>query len=92
MRRPKPQQPIAFPLLLAELAIASWETIAHRSLLIAQGVCSPAEYERMISEKWEAAHRSGLALAFSGGGDAMLAAMAPWHARAMANARRLRKV
>jgi hypothetical protein len=33
-----------------------------------------------------------LALALAGGGDDMLAIFAPWHARAMANARRLRRV
>ena len=30
--------------MMTELAFASWETIARRSLMIARGKCSPAEY------------------------------------------------
>jgi len=40
-----------FPLMMAELAMASWETIARRTSMIARGTCSPAEYQRMIIEK-----------------------------------------
>lgn len=77
------------PVLLAEMTLASWETIARRSLMIAAGSCSPAEYRRMVREKAIAMQRSGLALMLSP--DRVSAALAPWHRAARANARRLRK-
>src|SRR5438309_1351775 len=35
------------PLMVAELMMASWETIARRSLMMAKGTCSPAEYRHL---------------------------------------------
>ena len=78
----------AFPVMMAELMMASWETIARRSLMIIQGACSPAEYQRMAMEKAAAFQRSALAVMTGRGGKA---ALAPWHRRATANARRLRQ-
>ena len=68
--------------------MASWETIARRSLMIAQGTCSLAEYQRMAMEKAAALQQSALAV-MSGRGEK--AALAPWHRRATANAKRLRR-
>jgi hypothetical protein len=75
-------------MMMAELAFASWETIMRRSLLMARGACSPAEYQRMVAEKMRAATLSATAMAGKRGNRAILA---PWHSRATANAKRLRK-
>lgn len=91
MNKRRRRKLVPLPLMAAELALSSWETIAHRTRMMAQGGCSPAEYQRMVLEKMEAACHSGLALAFPGKGDAAAAVLAPWHSRATANARRLRK-
>lgn len=74
--------------MMAELMMASWETIARRSLMIAQGTCSLAEYQKMAMEKAAALQQSALAV-MSGRGEK--AALAPWHRRATANAKRLRR-
>ena len=79
----------ATPLLFARLAIASAEAIARRSLLMATGTCSPAEYRRMVAEKHAAARESARAL-LTGRGTAT-ALLGPWHRRAAANAKRLRR-
>ena len=91
MSKRRRRKPVPLPLMAAELAFSSWETIARRTWMMAQGNCSPAEYQRMVLEKMEAACHSGLVLAFPGKGDAATALLAPWHSRATANARRLRK-
>ena len=67
--------------------IASWETIAQRSLMIVQGTCSPSEYQRMTMEKALAMQQSALAVMRGRG---KKAALAPWHRRATSNAKRLR--
>ena len=77
-------------LMFAELAIASWETVMHRSRMMAEGSCSAAEYRRMLTEKLRAAERSALAL-MKPRGLRLDAALRPWHRRARANARRLRR-
>ena len=77
------------PLMMAELTWASWETVARRAWMMADGSCSTAEYQRMVQEKTRAAQRSTKALMLRGG--SLAAALAPWHAPAVANARRLRK-
>lgn len=74
--------------MMARLTAASWETIFHRSLLMAQGTCSAVEYQRMALEKVEAAQRSMTALMT--GADAS-AVLAPYATRARANAKRLRR-
>jgi hypothetical protein len=83
---PRRRQPLAA--IITELTIAAWETIAYRGFMIAQGTCAPAEYQRMITEKLAASQQSAGAL-MSGRGTR--AALAPWHKRATANARRLRR-
>ena len=71
------------------LVLASWETVALRSLLIAQGRCSFAEYNRMALEKIQAASLSTAWLARNPG-RAGPGVIAPWRRLAVANARRLR--
>jgi hypothetical protein len=72
---------------ITRLAMASWETIYHRSMLMAQGTCSAAEYQRMVSEKMTAMQISTLALMT---GKSQADVMAPYLSRARANAKRLR--
>ena len=74
-----------------ELAVASWQVIAHRSLMMATNQCSPLEYQRMVMEKMQAAQLSAATLLASGGQASLAAVLAPWHRRAKANARRLRR-
>ncbi len=73
---------------MARLTAASWETIFHRSVMMARGTCSPAEYHRMTAEKLAAMQASTLAL-MTGKGSA--AVMAPFLNRSRANAKRLRR-
>jgi hypothetical protein len=76
--------------MLAELAFASWETIVRRTLMMADGTCTPAEYARMVLEKAAAAQSSALTL--SGKRSRTLrSVVGPWHRGATANAKRLRK-
>jgi hypothetical protein len=88
MPKRRQSSPFAFPMMMTRLAVASWETIFRRSLMIAQGTCSPAEYQRMASEKLAAMQSSTTAL-MSGRGEA--AVLAPFVNRARANAKRLRR-
>lgn len=87
MKRPTPA---SLPVMMMELAFASWETIGHRALMMAQGTCSVAEYSRMMREKMAASEQSSAALVRSGPMPDWAALMAPWHRRATSNARRLR--
>lgn len=76
--------------MMAELAWASWETIARRSLMMAQNTCSQAEYKRMVSEKMSATLEISRAMAATGSLSAE-ALLKPLHSRATANAKRLRQ-
>jgi hypothetical protein len=82
------KSPYAFPMTMALLVAASWETVMRRSLLMAQGTCTPAEYRRMAEEK-AAAVRSSVAAMLTGRSPAVV--VAPFVSRARANARRLRR-
>ena len=75
-------------MMMTELAMASWETIARRSTMIARGALSAAEYQRMVLEKAAALQESAFAMVTRRG---KKAALAPWHKRATANAKRLRR-
>jgi hypothetical protein len=79
--------PLALPVMWTELAIASWETVWHRTALIATGECSPAEYERMVAEKLKAFYQSTMAIAAGKDAEDVLR---PYHKGATANAKRLR--
>lgn len=76
------------PVIMTELMLASWETIADRTLMIAKNTCTAAEYERMAMEKPAVLQRSTLSLISGRGARAVLA---PWHRSATANAKRLRR-
>ena len=76
------------PLSMARLTAASLETIFHRSVMMASGTCSAAEYHRMTAEKIAAVQASTLALMTGRGSSAV---MAPFLNRTRANAKRLRR-
>jgi hypothetical protein len=80
--------PFALPMMIAELTAASFETIWHRTALMMSGQCTLTEYERMMSEKMQATHLATAALM---NGDSAEAVLRPFHKRATANAKRLRK-
>jgi hypothetical protein len=82
------RSPYAFPMMMGQLTIASWETIWRRTAMIAKGSCSAAEYRRMVAEK-AAAVRLATAAAMRGASHAAI--VAPFVSRARANARRLRR-
>jgi hypothetical protein len=88
MRKRTQDSPYALSMMMAGLAMASWETVFRRTMMMAQGTCSPAEYQRMAAEKMAAMQQSMVALA-SGRGQA--AVLAPFVTRTRANARRLRR-
>lgn len=77
----------SLPELYCELAVASWETIVHRTMMMMTGTCTVDEYQRMVMEKSEAMQRATFALMTGGSEQAVLA---PFHAKARANAKRLR--
>ena len=76
------------PMAMTHLTFASWETIMRRTVMMAQGECSLAEYQLMATEKSEALQLSMAALME---GRDQTAVLAPFVTRARANARRLRK-
>jgi hypothetical protein len=78
----------SLPSMMTQLTLSSWETIYHRTLMMAQGTCSAAEYQRMVMEKAAAMQASTLAMMTGGGHSAVIA---PYLVRSRANARRLRK-
>jgi hypothetical protein len=88
MRKRRNTPTFALPMMMARLTAASLETIFHRTVMIAKGKCSPAEYHRMVAEKATAAQRSMAALV---AGKSFTSALAPYSTRARANAKRLRK-
>jgi hypothetical protein len=75
--------------MMTELAISSFDTILKRTGMILSGTCTAGEYHRMVREKAEAAQAS-LRTLTTGSAD-IGALLAPWHRRAKANARRLRR-
>ena len=74
--------------MMTEMMFSSFETIARRSWMLAQGKCSPTECARMVLEKQQALSLSGFAL-LSGASAASI--LAPFHRGATANAKRLRR-
>ena len=83
------QRTTLLPMMMFELAVASAETIAHRTWLMATGRCTPAEYALMMSEKIKAVQQtSRLALSPRASGMTLLA---PWHRAARRNSKRLRR-
>jgi hypothetical protein len=90
MTRHKKDTPASLAGMMTDLTFASWATILRRTQLMAAGKCTPAEYQRMIMEKADAASASFLALARPGAPN-LHAALNPWLVKAKANAARLRK-
>jgi hypothetical protein len=84
----KPLDPFALPTMMVELTAASFETIWHRTALMMSGECTLLEYNRMMTEKMHATHIATAALL---SGDSAEAVLKPFHKRATANAKRLRK-
>jgi hypothetical protein len=88
MPKQTPPTPFAtLPFMMGSLMAASWETIFHRTMLMAQGACTAAEYQRMVTEKVLAMQRSTMAMMT---GRSQEAVIAPYLRTARANARRLR--
>jgi hypothetical protein len=88
MKKRAPNPSLALPMMMSRLMLASWETVWHRTAMMAQGTCSAAEYQRMSMEKL-AAMQSSMTALMTGRGHA--AALAPFVTRARANAKRLRQ-
>jgi hypothetical protein len=88
MRKHHGHSTYALPMMMARLTMASWETIIRRSLMMAQGTCTPAEYQRMAAEKVAAMQTSMMALAR---GRSQAAMLAPFVSRTRANVKRLRR-
>jgi hypothetical protein len=88
LRRPR-RRSVSLPVMMAELTLASAETIARRMRMMALGTCSPAEYRRMVAEKLTAMQISGRRATRKGASP--MALLAPFHQRATANAKRLRR-
>lgn len=86
---PRRRRTQSLPLLFAGLAASSAETILRRTVMMARGTCSPAEYRRMVAEKQAAMRATGLAL--MRGTTDVASLLAPWSQRAGANAKRLRR-
>ena len=82
--------PFGMATMAVELAFYSWETMARRGLMMANGTCSPAEYRRMVMEKATAFGTAALKIS-SGRPDAFERSVALLHATTKANALRLRK-
>ncbi len=78
--------PMMLMTMMMRLATASWGTIMHRSMMMAQGTCSAAEYQRMFTEKIVATQLSAAAMI---AGRGHVAALQPFVSRARANHRRL---
>jgi RNase P/RNase MRP subunit POP5 len=88
MRKRTPASPFTIPFMLADLGMTSLETIMRRSLMMVQGTCSAAEYQRMVLEKVLAMQRATLVAAR---GQSHAAMLSPFVTRSRANAKRLRR-
>jgi hypothetical protein len=88
MRKRRSTSSFALATMMGQLTAASLETIFHRTMMMAKGACSPAEYQRMVTEKAAAAQHSMMAMM---SGKSAMAVLAPYSNRARANAKRLRR-
>ena len=88
MKRLNHRRTRALPMMVTELVLASWETVARRTAMIARGACTPIGISADDHRK-----SGGIAGIHDGDDDQARkkAALAPWHRRAKANARRLRR-
>jgi hypothetical protein len=81
-------QAVRLPAMMTEMMFSSFETIARRSWMLAQGKCSPTECARMVMEKQKALALSGFALLRDASAASILA---PFHRGVTANVKRLRR-
>jgi len=84
MRKHPRATPFDLPVMLAQLTIASWETIWHRSLMMAQGTCTAARISAHDGRKARGGMASMTALTM---GRSHAAVLAPFVTRTRANAR-----
>jgi len=49
--KPRRRRRTSVSTMMAEMMLASWETMTRRAMLMAQNQCSPAEYRRMFGGK-----------------------------------------
>ncbi len=91
MPRHKKTSATALPTMLLQIAAASAEVIARRTMMMASGTCSAAEYKRMVREKQEAAKTSAALIMTHGPFASAATLLAPWHSRVTANTKRLRR-
>jgi hypothetical protein len=91
MKKRRRRTTTPLPVMLTELGFASWATIAHRTALMTEGTCGPGEYARMVVEKVAACQQSAALLVRRKGNPSLPSVLAPWHRKATANARRLRR-
>ena len=76
----------------AELGpVRAWVNNAMSTVVSRADRITPAEYRRMVSEKATAAYLTGLSLASGTHKCSVAALLDPWHSRATANAKRLRR-
>ena len=90
-RKPMRRGATSLPMMFAQMVAASVETIARRTGMMVSGQCSAAEYQRMVAEKAKAAVETAAVLAKPKRKNAAIKALSPWHRRAVANAKRLRR-
>ena len=81
-------QAVRLSAMTTEMMSSSFETMARRSWMLAQGKCSPTECARMVLEKQQALALSGFALLMGASATSILA---PFHRGVTANAKRLRR-
>jgi len=87
-KRPSRRRVPSLPLMFSELALASAETIFHRTVMAATGQWTAVEHQRMVAEKVSAVQQTAIAAMVPGVAAAAL--LAPWHKAARSNSRRLR--
>ena len=59
MKKTRRRKAVRLPAIMTEMMFASFETIARRSCMLAQGKCSPTEFARMVLEKQQASFCQG---------------------------------
>ena len=88
IQKTRRRKAVRLPAMMTEMMFSSYETIARRSWMLAQGKCSPTELARMVLEKQQALFLSGFALLSGASAPSILT---PFHRGATANAKRLRR-
>jgi len=87
--RRRPRRTLQLPEMLSQLAVASAETVLHRTGMAASGRYTQAEFQKMFVEKTIAMQQTALAAMMPGA--TAMALLTPWHRAATRNSRRLRR-